>query len=226
MNDDEMKNIKNGDILVVQFNTQQIYTKATGDAYYNSDCYEPGWEVETNLATFAEDSVIRKVDIAKDILENTVMCDGNLLETGGVSNPDETFGDFFATSVLTLNSSIGELLEALTSCDVRFGSWEPAEEPELFDCVLIQKPLYEGLSADEIVSLTNKLNDKEILPIEVQSEGSAAIGFITATASDQLDHDYTGICGYIHNILDDMEKEDESCCYEFNSLSIYMGYNV
>ena len=46
-NEKEFKKLKSGDIVTYMVDMKKRTTTCIGDAFYNSDADEPGWEVET-----------------------------------------------------------------------------------------------------------------------------------------------------------------------------------
>ena len=54
---EDFTKIKRGDRLHCEYNGLGFTQKANSDAYYNYDCDEPGWEVETDFGIFSSDSV-------------------------------------------------------------------------------------------------------------------------------------------------------------------------
>jgi hypothetical protein len=96
---------------------------------------------------------------------------------------------------------------------------------QFFDVVLLEKEGNDGLNVGDILDLFPRLKDCEGYPIELEAleHESVAIGFITPTAAEQLNYDYKDLRTFIAGILDDMEKESASCCYEFQSLYIYLS---
>lgn len=94
-----------------------------------------------------------------------------------------------------------------------------------YDVVLIEKPLDEGLTRNNINQILDMIKGDEVFPLEVISDhqGSAAMGFITIEASDKLDHLYDGISYFIRQILEDMEKEFPDNQYEYEELKIWLS---
>ena len=99
----------------------------------------------------------------------------------------------------------------------------------LYDVALIEKPLDDGLTKENVMDLFDMLNGYEALPIEVQGACSAAMGFITVPAAEQLDYyldSDSAIASYLSLILNDMNKESENGFYEFEGLNIWMSRNI
>lgn len=84
-----------------------------------------------------------------------------------------------------------------------------------------------GLSRNDVVDLFDMLNDVEAFPIELEAREheSSAMGFITPGAANLIDYDYerSGFHDFIASILDDMEKENDTCEYEFKGIRIWLS---
>lgn len=95
-----------------------------------------------------------------------------------------------------------------------------------FDVVLLEKPMEDGLTKDEILKMYDILSGTEGYPIEHWGSGaSVAMGFITPNASEELHGEYehnSALGAFIASILDDMNKETEDGVYEFKGLRIWM----
>lgn len=95
----------------------------------------------------------------------------------------------------------------------------------MYDIVLIEKPLTDGLSREEILELSTRIKEDSIYPIEIQGKTceSIAMGFITEKASCSLDYNYEdGLTEYIGSILCDVTKETPNGEYSFRGLSILL----
>ena len=115
---EEFKKIKIGDVVVVNRYGRQFFETVQRAPYYNEDCDEPGWELETDVATYDIGSVDRLTGI-KSYLLDTILADGPG-ETGGVSYRGETLEDFIDSCEFSLNTKIGDLLEAMSTCNIKF----------------------------------------------------------------------------------------------------------
>lgn len=96
------------------------------------------------------------------------------------------------------------------------------------DIVLRERPLDRGLTKDNIddmLSILNchEMNLDEAFPIEFQGEHSAAMGFISTKASEQMNYDHKGLEQFIVSILNDMEKESAICRYEYEGFKIWLS---
>ena len=92
-----------------------------------------------------------------------------------------------------------------------------------YDIALLEKEVPNGLNGYEIRSLYNLLRsggEAEVYPIEIEAKEheSAAMGFITAEAAEQIRYDYqsSGLNDFVASIMDDMELENERGRYQFN----------
>lgn len=101
----------------------------------------------------------------------------------------------------------------------------------MYQAVLLQKPLGDGLTRDEIERLLSMLpENSEVFPLEIEAhhQECTAMGFITTESADiSLDYDYdgSGFNDFVANILDDMENEREDCTYNFqDKFQVYLGY--
>ena len=80
---------------------------------------------------------------------------------------------------------------------------------------LIEKPHDEGLTRSEVCDLYDMLSGIEVIPVDIQAECSAAMGFVSVEAAEILDYDLREAGSYIRSILEDMEKENVGCEYKF-----------
>jgi len=86
-----------------------------------------------------------------------------------------------------------------------------------YDVALMEKPLDEGLTKTEICDLYDMLSGVEGIPVDIQGEYSAAMGFITTEIAEQMDYDISALTEAIQGILNDMENESAECEYVFYS---------
>lgn len=97
----------------------------------------------------------------------------------------------------------------------------------MYGLVLKEKACTDGLERNEVVDLFDMLDENTAYPIEISAytQESAAMGFITSSAAERVDYDYetSGLRNYIAAILDDMERESNSCEYEFKGIKIWMS---
>lgn len=84
-----------------------------------------------------------------------------------------------------------------------------------YSFALIEKPHDEGLTRSEVCDLYDMLDGVEVIPVDIQAEYSAAMGFVSVEAAEALDYDLEKVKTYIRSILEDMEKENDECEYEF-----------
>ena len=92
----------------------------------------------------------------------------------------------------------------------------------MYDIVLIERELDDGLTPEEIIALVREFKDKAVIPVEFTGEFSTAMGFITQEKAEELLYMYTeesDIYSKITEILDDMEKENGAGEYTFNVLN-------
>ena len=62
----EFINLEKGDKIEYRFNGDWLETECTSDAFYNSDCSEPNWEVETKncvLSVYNDINILRKANV-------------------------------------------------------------------------------------------------------------------------------------------------------------------
>lgn len=97
----------------------------------------------------------------------------------------------------------------------------------MYDIVLKEKRLINGLSKTEVIALFDKLDAHEAYPIEIyaKTQESSAMGFISQKGAEKIDYDYkeSGLQDFIAAILDDMRKESENCEYEFRNMKIWLS---
>lgn len=86
-----------------------------------------------------------------------------------------------------------------------------------YNIALLEKPLDEGLSKSEVMDLFDMLSGAHAIPIEIQGENSAAMGFINLTDAEFMDYKYDELERVVKEILNDMNKENPDCEYEVNN---------
>lgn len=91
----------------------------------------------------------------------------------------------------------------------------------MYDVVLMERPLDDGLTKNEIFELLEK-TDGSIIPLDIVGDYSSAMGFITLDAADQLNYDFDAISEYVKTIINDMENESEDCTYKFDVCTIWL----
>ena len=97
-----------------------------------------------------------------------------------------------------------------------------------FEIALIEKPGWEGLSKSEVMDLYDMLSRPEAFLVEIDDidGNSAAMGFITPQAAEELDYMYdqdSELGQFISSILNDINNESEDCTYVFKDLRIWMS---
>lgn len=97
-----------------------------------------------------------------------------------------------------------------------------------FEIALIEKPSCEGLTKSEVMKLYDMLSTPEGFPIDIGDTNgcSAAMGFITPEAAEELMYEYgqnSALGEFISSILDDSNKESEDGIYTFKDFKIWMG---
>lgn len=104
---------------------------------------------------------------------------------------------------------------------------ELVEKECFFDIVLLERESDSALWRDEVVMMMDMFLDSEkrVLPMEICSkkQESSALGFISFSAADSLDFDYTELKNYISSIMDDINKENDTHIYKFKDLNIWMS---
>lgn len=83
-----------------------------------------------------------------------------------------------------------------------------------YNIALLEKPLDEGLSKSEVMDLFDMLSGANAIPIEIQGENSAAMGFINLTDAEFMNYDYTKLENFVKSVLNDMNNENDNCEYE------------
>lgn len=92
----------------------------------------------------------------------------------------------------------------------------------MYDVVLMERPLDDGLTKIEITELLEKINGS-VIPLDIVGDYSAAMGFITFDAADLLNYDFDKISEYVKSIINDMKKESEDCTYKFDVVTIWLS---
>ena len=85
-----------------------------------------------------------------------------------------------------------------------------------FGVALFERPLDEGLTQQESNELFEKLHGTTAIPIEIEAEYSAAMGWINLTDAEIMSYDYTGLTDFVQEILEDMQKESPTGEYVYN----------
>ena len=84
-----------------------------------------------------------------------------------------------------------------------------------YNIVLMEKPLDEGCSKDEYVAMLDLLSGPEAIPLDVEGECSAAMGFINLLDAEWMDFELDPLKKFIKTILDDVDAESPDGTYEF-----------
>lgn len=94
-----------------------------------------------------------------------------------------------------------------------------------FDIVLLEKPDDEGLTRTNCMDMFDMLKEEEAYPIEINHPNmtSSAIGFIGKNADEQLNYSHEQLEKFVQNIINDINNENENCCYKFNNLDVYLS---
>ena len=102
------------------------------------------------------------------------------------------------------------------------------KERKTFGIALKQVPLDEGFQLMDTVELFRKLRGKEGIPLDIQGENAAAIGYISMSDAAKLNFDYSGLEQFVRSVLDDTDKEtaDGKYIYHQNEqkFDVYLGY--
>jgi len=97
----------------------------------------------------------------------------------------------------------------------------------MYGLVLREKYGTDGITKADVIDLFDMLDGTEAYPIELSAyiQESSAMGFITPKAAELIDYDYdgSGLHCYIASILDDLDRENENCVYEFNRIKIWLS---
>lgn len=97
----------------------------------------------------------------------------------------------------------------------------------MFDIVLHEKMVDQGMTRTEAIDLIDALSETEFLSIEIENTGSesVAMGFIGMAAAEKLDYDWkgSGLAGFIGGILADMHEESDDHMYEFKGAKIWLS---
>lgn len=97
-----------------------------------------------------------------------------------------------------------------------------------YDVVLLEKPIDEGLTRDEVMKMIGMADDEQFFPLEISNPNgtSAAMGIMGAKTADRLANvAHSGFVHFVESILDDMEKESETGEYVY-SVGNYKGETV
>lgn len=89
-----------------------------------------------------------------------------------------------------------------------------------FNIVLKEKQLDEGLNIEEICDMYDLLSGTEAIPVEFQGEYSTAMGFINRLDAEFMDYDYSGLRGFVIDILNNIENETSNGEYIFTSIPV------
>lgn len=83
------------------------------------------------------------------------------------------------------------------------------KEEKEYNIVLLEKPLNEGLSIDEVICMYRMLSSTEALPVDIQIQGGyyRALGFIAQYNAELMSYDYSLLEGKVKEIIGDMGKE-------------------
>ena len=84
-----------------------------------------------------------------------------------------------------------------------------------YNIVLVEKPLDEGLIAEECAKMFSLLSSTQAVPIEVQAEHSVAMGFVSLADEELMGYDLDPLADFIRNILNDMNNESTTGEYIF-----------
>ena len=97
----------------------------------------------------------------------------------------------------------------------------------MYDVFLIEKPLDEALTKEEIMDAMDSMNTTSYIPLEIEAiyHESSALGFLSSEAMDKLDGDTSSLKKFISSILDDMNLETDVGEYSFEELKIFMSRN-
>ncbi len=100
-----------------------------------------------------------------------------------------------------------------------------------FGAAFIQKPLDEGLTKSEAISLFDVVKGITAIPIEVQSENAVAMGFVNLTDAALMNYNFNPLIAFVREIISDVTNENETGQYEFHFdgagiIDIYIGYEV
>lgn len=92
------------------------------------------------------------------------------------------------------------------------------------DVACWEKPVGEGLTKQEVMSLYDILKEGEALPLEIDNPNgtSVAIGFIAMASAENMNYDFYALKLGIESILEDMEKESDSGCYSFLGCDVFL----
>jgi hypothetical protein len=82
-----------------------------------------------------------------------------------------------------------------------------------YGVALKEKSPDDGLDIVDAIGLFARLNDKQGIPIEIEADNSIAMGFVSMTEAEAMDYDFSGLKELLVPVMNDMEKEDPTCCY-------------
>lgn len=98
-----------------------------------------------------------------------------------------------------------------------------------YGMVVKEKEFFTGLTMQNIQELYGKLDGTEAYPVEIEAKNHecSAMGFITPATAESLDYAYvykdSGLCLFIADVLDDMEKESDTHEYMYEGVSIWLS---
>lgn len=98
-----------------------------------------------------------------------------------------------------------------------------------YDMVLIQKPLDEGMTTEEIICIAGCMKGSAYIPLEFQAEQATGMGFISIEKADEIDYLYSEsslLAEKVRDILDDVEKESADEAYEFNISGVTVSAKI
>lgn len=98
-------------------------------------------------------------------------------------------------------------------------------QDNLFDIVLIEIPLTNGLDVKNLSKMMSHLKNDQVFPLDIEAEFSNAIGFITTEVSCKLDYRHKGLETFIRSILEDMNLENPDGIYDFHGFRVLLKRN-
>lgn len=88
-----------------------------------------------------------------------------------------------------------------------------------YDAALIEKPHDEGITLQDMQEMYSLISgnetEPEVIPLDIEGEHAAAMGFIAMEAANALDYDLRPLKEQVRSILDDMELETPDRRYSF-----------
>ena len=97
----------------------------------------------------------------------------------------------------------------------------------MYGLVLREKYGTDGITKADVMDMFDMLDGTEAYPIELSAyaQESFAMGFITAEAAEliEYEYEYSGLHNYIALILNDVNREEDSCEYEFKGIKIWLS---